>query len=202
MAKVNCAKCNKEIDRKPCELKNSKSGLFFCCIPCKSSYSGLGNFSCGENHPLWNSVSIKCDYCGISFLRSKSRLKHKNYFCCPKHHYLWMLENEPKGKDAYNYKHGKTKIYNKIRNSEPYTLWRNSVYQRDKYTCQKCKKKCEKSNIIAHHKKDFAIIFQENNITSFKKALQCPELWNISNGITLCRSCHLKIHKKFSKNYR
>ena len=200
MIKVNCAKCNREIFRKPCELKSNKTGLFFCSVSCMGKY--WGERRQGKNHPHFSAKSIKCDYCGITFLKSESRLKHKHNFCCQKHHYLWMQENEPKGKNAYNYKHGKTKIYNKIRNSQPYILWRNSVYQRDKYTCQKCNKHCKKSDIVAHHKKNFAIIFQENNITSFKKALQCPELWSISNGITLCRSCHLKIHKKFSKNYR
>lgn len=200
MIKVKCAKCNKEIFRKPCELRDNKSGCFFCSVSCMNTY--WGEKRRGKNHPNFATKSVKCNYCKISFLKPQSHLKYKHNFCCQKHLHLWMLDNAPKGKNAYAYKHGKTKLYNQVRNTEPYTLWRNSVYQQDRYTCQECQKHCRKTDIIAHHKKDFAIIFQENSITSFKKALQCPELWDISNGITLCRSCHLKIHKKFSKNYR
>ncbi len=33
-------------------------------------------------------------------------------------------------------------------------------------------------------------ILKENNITSLDQALNCQELWDISNGITLCKKCH------------
>ena len=66
------------------------------------------------------------------------------------------------------------------RNTKEYSEWRESVYKRDKYTCQICKK--VGGNLNAHHIKEYA---------------KFPELrFEIDNGITLCEECHRKIHKK------
>lgn len=65
------------------------------------------------------------------------------------------------------------------RNSNDYKLWRLAVYERDNYTCQECGERGGKLN--AHH------------IKSWRKH---PDLrFTVSNGITLCESCHKKKHK-------
>lgn len=64
--------------------------------------------------------------------------------------------------------------------TEEYYFWRKSVYLRDNYTCQHCGSKKE---LQAHH-----IIPWKN--TKNRKWLR----YDIDNGITLCRSCHLKAH--------
>lgn len=57
-----------------------------------------------------------------------------------------------------------------------YKLWRKSVYQRDDYTCQICKKRG--GRLEADHIKPFS---------------RFPELrYAIDNGRTLCVSCHSK----------
>ena len=66
-----------------------------------------------------------------------------------------------------------------IRNSGDYSNWRNSVFERDEYTCQYCGQIGGKLN--AHHIKKFA---------------DYPELrLDLENGITLCASCHRKLHR-------
>lgn len=37
-----------------------------------------------------------------------------------------------------------------------------------------------------------ATIIRENNIMTLTDAVKCEELWNINNGITLCKECHKK----------
>ena len=32
-----------------------------------------------------------------------------------------------------------------------------------------------------------------SKITNYKEALECEELWNLENGLTLCKECHKKI---------
>jgi len=67
----------------------------------------------------------------------------------------------------------------KSRNTKEYRLWRDKVFARDGYTCQKCHKYDLKLN--AHHIEPF---------------IKNPELrYDLSNGITLCVKCHREEHK-------
>ena len=65
------------------------------------------------------------------------------------------------------------------RTAPEYKLWRNAVFERDKYTCRKCGKRGAPLN--AHHVKPWAFF---------------PELrYDAGNGITLCVECHKAEHK-------
>jgi 5-methylcytosine-specific restriction endonuclease McrA len=69
------------------------------------------------------------------------------------------------------------KRYERIRHSVEYKLWRESVFKRDNYTCVECGDK-KGGNLEADHIKPFAAY---------------PELrFDITNGRTLCVSCHRK----------
>lgn len=86
----------------------------------------------------------------------------------------------------WNWKGGITKQIDKLRKSDEYKQWRDSVYRRDKWTCQHCGRKVKP--ITAHHIKSF---------TNFP-GLRFEE----SNGVTLCRSCHKKVHAEIGINTR
>lgn len=86
-----------------------------------------------------------------------------------------MGENNP------SWKGGVTSEQMKARKSLEYIIWRNEVYKKDFWTCRICKIKCRKGQIIAHHLKLFS---------------DFPELrFSIDNGVTLCRKCHVLLHK-------
>jgi len=91
-----------------------------------------------------------------------------------------------------NWKDGITPIYIKITALPEYSKWRKTIFERDEYVCQKCKKKGGELN--AHHIEMFSKIIKENNIKKTEDALACKKLWDINNGKTLCRSCHKKEH--------
>jgi 5-methylcytosine-specific restriction endonuclease McrA len=83
---------------------------------------------------------------------------------------------EISGKNCYNWKGGITPINVAIRMSLEYKSWRKSVFERDNYTCVWCKIKG--GNLQADHIKPFSLF---------------PELrFDIDNGRTLCKPCHLK----------
>jgi 5-methylcytosine-specific restriction endonuclease McrA len=76
-----------------------------------------------------------------------------------------------------------------------YREWRDAVFHRDNFTCQKCGGGAG-GNLNAHHLKPFQQIIDEYKITTVEQAIACAELWDIWNGITLCKTCHDKIHTK------
>jgi hypothetical protein len=76
-----------------------------------------------------------------------------------------------------------------LRSTFEYRQWRSDVYTRDNFTCQDCGDN-KGGNLEAHHKKGFQQIINEHKITTVEQALACEELWNINNGVTLCKDCH------------
>ena len=60
------------------------------------------------------------------------------------------------------------------------TRWRKKVYERDSYTCQKCRDKTG-GNLVGHHIYSWAYYPKLRYVTK--------------NGITLCESCHKDFHK-------
>ena len=80
----------------------------------------------------------------------------------------------------WNWKGGISGANVLIRQSSEYKVWRKKVFERDAWTCQHCG--ATKVWIHAHHIKDF----------STHEDLR----FEISNGITLCRRCHYKVHGK------
>jgi hypothetical protein len=78
------------------------------------------------------------------------------------------------------YKTDESKIW---RTRIEYKLWRKSVFERDNFTCQKCRIKG--GHLHPHHILNFS---------------QYPELrFDMDNGITLCKECHKLFHKIYGK---
>jgi len=100
-----------------------------------------------------------------------------------------------RGKNHYKWRSGISSLYEKIRKNFQYRQWRSDVFTRDEFTCQKCGIKSGYGKAIyleVHHIKPMSKILEENNIKTIENAINCQELWNINNGITLCKECHNK----------
>lgn len=94
------------------------------------------------------------------------------------------------GKNNPAWKGGITSLVRLIRHCFYYKQWRKVVFQRDNYICQLCGRNGYLE--ADHHPKLFIEIIKENNIQTLEEALNCLELWNVNNGRTLCKKCHLK----------
>ncbi len=98
-----------------------------------------------------------------------------------------------KGEKNPMWKGGKTKLSFAIKNTQKYKAWRNTVFERDNYTCQCCNRRSQKGDKVileCHHIKPFSIILNEYDIKTIDEALCCEELFDINNGQTLCKECH------------
>lgn len=72
--------------------------------------------------------------------------------------------------------------------------WTRSIFERDNFTCQTCgARNGNGTNVIleAHHKKQLSDIIGD---LSFEEAIVLLDLYDLNNGITLCRKCHMKLH--------
>lgn len=79
-------------------------------------------------------------------------------------HYLWI-----KDRNELMEKH-------RLRSTKEWKNWRKSIFERDNYTCQECE--VRGGYLEPHH--IIPIRLNKN------------EIFNIRNGITLCRQCHKK----------
>jgi len=98
---------------------------------------------------------------------------------------------EKRGKNNPNWMGGTSTLSRQIMNLWEYRQWRSDVFTRDDFTCQECGSS-KSGTLQAHHLKAKCEIIKEHNIKTAEDAKKCEELWNINNGVTLCKGCHKK----------
>jgi 5-methylcytosine-specific restriction endonuclease McrA len=157
-----CQVCKKEYWVYPYQYNRSKT----CCRKCHNSWAGKIGGKAGKGITRNNGAK-----------RPQLSLRNK----------LFPLKREKNPA----WKGGITPLMKRIRHSFQYRQWRSDVFTRDNFTCQDCGRRG--GDLEAHHfLKEFAKIIEECKITTFEQAMKCEELWNINNGITLCKKCHNK----------
>lgn len=188
-----CSQC-KEPYKKPYTMSLKKwSTSRFCSHRCHSdSLKGIGFFT-GQKHSAKTKSIIK-----------KKRMKQKNVSIVGLEVgrvKVWTPAMREKlrqvavkrglgrgrGKDAPNWRGGRTRIVRIYRRCPAYATWRLEVFKRDGFRCQNCK---TNKYLEADHIKPVAEIFIENKIKTSAQMYRCLILWDISNGRTLCKGCH------------
>ena len=81
------------------------------------------------------------------------------------------------------WKGGITPLVRLMRNNDNYSNWRKEVFKRDGFTCQMCE--------------DKGIYLQGHHIIGVHEDLNL--IYEISNGLTLCKKCHLDFHNKYGR---
>ena len=107
-----------------------------------------------------------------------------------------ILSKKNSGKNSVRWKpphERKETLARQIRATNQSKNWRLKIFKRDKFSCVECGTvRTAKMQINADHIKPFALILEDNNVKSVEEALTCQELWDTSNGRTLCVDCHKK----------
>ncbi len=99
------------------------------------------------------------------------------------------------GEKSNLWKGGITPIVKQLRSCTKYIEWRSNVFERDNYTCVLCGAKSGNGKAIilnADHIEPFSKIIHSNNIKNIEDALNCIFIWDLNNGRTLCKNCHMR----------
>lgn len=180
-----CELCGKELKRVRSEYNKSKNHF---CVGCFQE--GIKKFKLNSKDHLKNRVTFECDACGKEKEVPESHYKgHDRHYCSDKCQRLgltmyWSGENSPQYDPTIDEEVRERRRYGK--NSY---RWRNSVYERDGYTCQCCGD-ASGGNLNAHHLNSYDWSEKDRSSTE--------------NGITLCEICHKEFHSLYGygKNTR
>ena len=149
-------------------------------------------------NPNWAGGKTKfvCKFCGQKFEAYKSKSRGLRKYCskkcannCPIRKMKMRIKLLGKtGEDSKRWQGGKSEVRHNLASLDEYKQWRADVFKRDNWTCQTCGKRgCY---LEAHHIKEVYKLIDEYNIKDSEDAIKCKELWDISNGVTLCKDCH------------
>jgi predicted restriction endonuclease len=104
----------------------------------------------------------------------------KIVFCPFKNQFNRDLLNSRSGNFHWNWKGGISSENKILRNSSEYKQWRTNVFNRDEFTCQECGA--------------YGVILNAHHIKPWAKY---PEFrFDIDNGLTLCKECHIEVHRE------
>lgn len=87
-----------------------------------------------------------------------------------------------KGDRHPNWKGGISSVYHRLAATAQWREWRIKVFERDDYRCIDCG--------------DRGVYLEPHHILPIRKEEYREELFNLRNGITLCRQCHQKTFRK------
>ena len=83
----------------------------------------------------------------------------------------------------------KSDFMDRIRQTPRYQRWREEVQEKCGNKCQIDKSHADRYAEV-HHLISLSKILKQNNIISIEGALGCRQLWDIDNGVVLCKECH------------
>jgi endogenous inhibitor of DNA gyrase (YacG/DUF329 family) len=145
------------------------------CVQCGKTWKSPTQRTHCEDCSTYGKRSLRtCIVCGDTF-KSAKRILTCSVKCRRTH-----ASMAQQGEKSHRWQGGKTSKSIKARRLPGYRMWRESVFERDNYTCQLCGQRGGK--LTAHHIKLFS---------------QHPEYaLDTGNGITLCWTCHSGIRHK------
>lgn len=159
-------------------LSNEKIGKIVGCSrgPINKIYKESGITIRGIKH-----LPRKCKSCKKEFLAVHSKERpNRGKFCSKECYTKWQKSEDNKGPNNPSWRGGCEPPSQLVRKTDEWKNWRRQVFGRDNYTCKKCGS--IGGLLHPHH--------------LIPKSVDKTKIYDLSNGITLCQSCHLKLHNE------
>ena len=187
---IQCEQCGKEIKIKPSLYKTAEH--HFCSLKCRSLYKSINES--GKNNINYKRITFKCEICGKEVNQIESHYNKCSHHYCSKEcsNKGWTLHYSGENNPLYGKKRpdmlgennpswnkdlsDEDRIHKRI--SEELKKWKNTVLERDNYTCQITGKRGGELNV--HHLNGYH--WDKENRT------------NVDNGITLSKEIHELFH--------
>lgn len=139
---------------------------------------------------------VESQGCELLELRQEGKYKVVHILCKCGHEHTLKFEkfcrgqgricpvcSRPRGEGHANYNPELTDE-DRLKNRDVWenVLWRNDVFKRDEYRCRRCND-AKGGNLEAHHLNGWNVSVAERFV--------------LSNGITLCKTCHADFHHRY-----
>lgn len=190
MPTIKCFSCGSELNKPKSHIKEKN----FCNHKCYSEYKSIKWSE--QLNPRWSggNLQIVCKVCG------KERLEKRHGQDWDKSKYCSIdCAAKDRGKNQRQEKHPMWKGGRIIRTASPirrtgrYKKWIKDVFERDQYTCQKCKQ--VGGDLHPHHINRLADLVEDYINKNGKLNIDDDCFYDINNGQTLCKKCHRKTFK-------
>ena len=193
----NCCICDKPMYRRPFELAKVR---YTACMEHREDAKRIH----GLTKPQADALELGREK-GTNHLEGIPKSAESNEKRS-RSHKKWCAENpqsvanrgkKVRGDNHYNWKGDISKLSVSIRRLTENRKWMDGVKKRDGM-CQSCG---STSELESHHIVHFSELLRIHDIQSRDTARDCKELWDLDNGITLCKKCHCERHgRKYTPN--
>jgi len=174
-----CEWCGKKFQRY--KSKTKQSDHIFCSDECEGKRrthnwpsEKQANWSGGKNEYV-------CKQCGDTVMRYERKVKNsENTFCSYKCQGKWISENKS-GENHWHY-NGKSSV----QYGQKWVKQRKKAIKRDDEQCQDC------GLIRSDHYDEYGRDLEVHHITPIRTFSDTEKANQLSNLITLCKSCHIQ----------
>jgi len=172
-----CKMCGSEFQLQESEVENGQGAT--CSAGCWRKWVAKQNS--GENHYDYNKKEVMCDTCGKMIKRPKGHRERTKRNFCDRECYHVALEDDFSGQDNPRWRGGYEPYYGPSWHPQ-----RRKALERDDHECQDCKLTREK------HYEQYDTDLEVHHITPIRTFADTSKANELSNLITLCKSCHTK----------
>lgn len=187
---TQCLLCGKPLYRRPGEMENVR---YSACRGCRARAQSVVGVTekqrAGLSLGAQKGRNNRKGYRHAESSKRKTSVANKNW-CAAHPELVAVRAAKIQGAKHYRWNGGVSRLNVAVRRLSAHRDWSDKVKARDR-VCVRCG---DGADLEAHHVVPLVDLLNQNAISTREQARASPELWDVSNGVTLCRACHYTEH--------